>query len=81
MRGVEIRLMLVITRKTGEKIVIGDEIEISVLAVGENRIRFGIEAPKHIKIQTHLKSTSDLPCVEEPEEFEIRELKSTHSAT
>ncbi len=42
--------MLVVTRKIGEKIVIGNEIEIQVLHIGRNHIRVGIKAPEHISI-------------------------------
>lgn len=42
--------MLVITRKTDESIVIGDNIEITVLEVGKDRIRIGINAPKEVRI-------------------------------
>jgi carbon storage regulator len=42
--------MLVVTRKIGEKLVIGNEIEIQVLRIGPNQIRIGIKAPGHISI-------------------------------
>ena len=48
--------MLIISRKKHEKLVIADDIEITILEVGRNRVRFGIKAPKHIDIQTHLKT-------------------------
>ena len=43
--------MLVLTRKTGEKIVIGDDITITILDVRGDGIRVGIDAPRDIKIQ------------------------------
>lgn len=43
--------MLVLTRKTGEKIVIGDDITITILDVRGDGIRIGIDAPRGIKIQ------------------------------
>ena len=43
--------MLVITRKKDETIVIADNIEITILGVGQNRVRIGIRAPKEIPIQ------------------------------
>jgi carbon storage regulator len=49
--------MLIISRKKEQKIIIADEIEITILEIGRNRVRFGIKAPKHIPIQTHLKDT------------------------
>ncbi|MDQ0227138.1 carbon storage regulator CsrA [Metabacillus niabensis] len=42
--------MLVLTRKTGEAIQIGGEIEITVLSVHGDQIKLGINAPKHIEI-------------------------------
>lgn len=42
--------MLVFTRKTGESLMIGDEIEVTILAVGRDQIKIGIEAPRQIPI-------------------------------
>lgn len=42
--------MLVLTRKVGEIIQIGREIEITVLSVQGDQIKLGINAPKHIEI-------------------------------
>lgn len=53
--------MLIISRKKDQKIVVADEIEITILEVGRNRVRFGIKAPKHIPIQTRLKGTEPEP--------------------
>ena len=52
--------MLIISRKKDQKIIVADEIEITILEVGRNRVRFGIKAPKHIPIHTRLK-TSPVP--------------------
>jgi carbon storage regulator len=42
--------MLVLTRKTNQSIMIGDEIEVSVLAVSRDKIRLGITAPRDIPV-------------------------------
>ncbi len=42
--------MLVLSRKEGERIVIGDQITLVVSKVSGNRVTIGIEAPKDIKI-------------------------------
>jgi carbon storage regulator len=42
--------MLVLTRKPGEVIVIGDNIRLTVVAIGGARVRLGITAPPEIPI-------------------------------
>lgn len=42
--------MLVLTRKKGETVMIGDEIEIVVLGGEGDAIKIGIRAPKHVDI-------------------------------
>lgn len=42
--------MLVLSRKLGEKIHIGDGIEITIAAVQGNRIRLGIRAPRGVPV-------------------------------
>jgi carbon storage regulator len=42
--------MLVLTRKNGEKIVIGGDIEITVVEIRGNHVRLGIEAPKEVSV-------------------------------
>ena len=42
--------MLVLTRKGNQSIMIGDEIEISVLAIMGEKVRIGIEAPRSIPV-------------------------------
>ena len=42
--------MLVLTRKPNQSIMIGDEIEISVLAIMGEKVRIGIEAPRSIPV-------------------------------
>lgn len=42
--------MLVLSRKTGEEIVIDDTVFISVLEIRGNRVRIGLSAPDHVKI-------------------------------
>ena len=42
--------MLVLTRKHGEKILIGDCIEVSIVHIGPNTVRLGIDAPREISI-------------------------------
>lgn len=42
--------MLVVSRKIGESILIGDNIEINLLDISEGIVKIGIEAPRKIKI-------------------------------
>ena len=42
--------MLVLTRKSGESIVIGDEIVITVLEIRGGQVRLGVEAPRDVVI-------------------------------
>ncbi len=43
--------MLVLSRKVGEAIRLSDDIEITVLAVDNLRVRLGIRAPRHIDVR------------------------------
>ncbi len=42
--------MLILTRKPGEKIQIGDNITICVVDLGKGHVKLGIEAPKNVTI-------------------------------
>jgi len=42
--------MLVLTRRSGEVIKIGDDIEITVIATKGDQVRIGINAPKNVEI-------------------------------
>jgi carbon storage regulator len=42
--------MLVLSRKPGEKVKIGEDITLTVLAVGGGRIRLGLEAPDDVRV-------------------------------
>ena len=42
--------MLVLTRKVGEKINIGDDIVLSVVEINKGNVRLGIDAPKSVRV-------------------------------
>jgi carbon storage regulator len=42
--------MLVLTRKGNQSIMIGDEIEVSVLAIMGEKVRIGIQAPRDVPV-------------------------------
>jgi carbon storage regulator len=48
--------MLVLSRKDGEEIAIGDNVKIKVLSSGRGRVRIGIEAPRNVAV-----SRTELP--------------------
>lgn len=43
-------MMLVLTRKTGESIMIGDTIEVKIIAVEGDQVKLGIDAPRSVKV-------------------------------
>ena len=42
--------MLVVSRKVGERILIGDKITVTVVKIGSSGVRIGIEAPKEMAV-------------------------------
>ena len=42
--------MLILTRRIGESLIIGDDIVINILGVKGNQIRIGVNAPKEISV-------------------------------
>jgi carbon storage regulator len=42
--------MLILTRRIGESVVIGDDINITVLGVKGNQVRLGVNAPKDVPV-------------------------------
>ena len=42
--------MLILTRRVGETVMIGDDVTITVLGVKGNQVRVGINAPKHVAV-------------------------------
>jgi len=42
--------VLVLTRKSNQSIMIGDDIEVSVLAIMGEKVRIGIQAPRNIPV-------------------------------
>ena len=44
------RIMLILTRRIGETLIIGDDVNITVLGVKGNQVRLGINAPKDVSV-------------------------------
>ncbi|MGH7128841.1 MAG: carbon storage regulator [Planctomycetaceae bacterium] len=42
--------MLVLSRKPGERIIVGEDIVITVVRITQNNVRLGIDAPRHVNI-------------------------------
>ncbi|TYK65894.1 carbon storage regulator CsrA [Colwellia echini] len=42
--------MLILTRRVGETLMIGDEVTVTVLGVKGNQVRIGVNAPKEISV-------------------------------
>jgi carbon storage regulator len=42
--------MLVVTRKIEESLIIGDNIEVTVLEIGKDRVKLGIAAPRDVSV-------------------------------
>jgi carbon storage regulator len=42
--------MLVLSRKVNEKVMVGDDIVITIVKIDRNQVRIGIEAPGHVRV-------------------------------
>lgn len=66
--------MLALTRKRGEKILIGDNIRVTVLSVNGSRVKLGIDAPDGVRITRHeIEVTMPAPPVLSPADREQTE--------
>lgn len=43
-------VMLILTRRVGETLIIGDDVSVTVLGVKGNQVRIGINAPKDVSV-------------------------------
>jgi carbon storage regulator len=65
--------MLVLSRKIGEKVVIGDEIVLVVKRILGQRVTFGIEAPQSVRIiRAELPRFDEAPCAKMPQAKRLR---------
>jgi len=66
------QIMLVMTRKVGERIVIGDHVTITVVLIGGNSVRVGVEAPPEYTVMRrelldgNIPTPNQLPAAEAP---------------
>ncbi|MDH5377598.1 MAG: carbon storage regulator CsrA [Gammaproteobacteria bacterium] len=42
--------MLILTRRVGETLIIGDDVQVTVLGVKGNQVRIGVNAPKSVSV-------------------------------
>jgi carbon storage regulator len=73
--------VLVLTRKSNQSIMIGDDIEISVLAVMGEKVRIGIEAPRSVPVfrrEVYVEIQEDRDDTDEQEEVDraLQELRA-----
>lgn len=60
--------MLILTRKIGERILIGDRIVVRLVRVDGNAVRLGIEAPNDVRIlRAELRPFDVLPHTDDPD--------------
>jgi len=67
--------MLVLTRKRGQSIVLGDDVEVTILEVNGESVKVGITAPIHVKVYRRelyeeIKSTNINSIVKDKKSFE-----------
>ncbi len=66
--------MLVLSRKEGERLVIGDNITLVISKIAGNRVTIGIEAPKDVKImRSELQPDEEaMPVIVKPDSNRVR---------
>ncbi len=66
--------MLILTRRIGETLMVGDDVTVTVLGVKGNQVRIGVNAPKEVavhreeiydRIQQEQSGTNEYPAAEE----------------
>jgi carbon storage regulator len=68
-------LVLVLTRKSNQSIMIGDDIEVSVLAIMGEKVRIGIDAPRSVpvfrkEVYIEIQQSRDDPTEDDREEVD-----------
>jgi len=42
--------MLILTRRVNEKLMVGDDVTVTVLSISGNQVRIGVNAPRHVPV-------------------------------
>ena len=42
--------MLILTRRVNEKLMVGDDVTVTVLSISGNQVRIGVNAPRHVAV-------------------------------
>jgi carbon storage regulator len=63
--------MLVLSRKSGERILIGDNVAVTIVRIGPNTVRLGIDAPRDMNI------VREELCVDVAKEQELATIRPT----
>ncbi len=66
--------MLIITRRPGEKIILGEDISVQVMEIVGNQVRIGIQAPKSVPVYREeiweaVKAENQAAAAEAPDEL------------
>ena len=54
--------MLILTRRTNERIMIGDDVTLEILSIRGNQVRLGIDAPKDVAVnreEIHIRKNNN----------------------
>ena len=55
-------MALILTRRTGERIMIGDDVTLEILSIRGNQVRLGIDAPKSVAVnreEIHIRKNNN----------------------
>jgi carbon storage regulator len=71
--------MLILTRRIGETLIIGDDVNITVLGVKGNQVRLGINAPKDVSVhreEIYLRIQQEKQSNEDGSEMDVEDQQS-----
>ncbi|MFM8399283.1 MAG: carbon storage regulator [Pirellula sp.] len=74
--------MLILTRKESERIYLGDDIVLTIVRVGTDKVRIGVEAPSDVRVlRLELSESDSAPTIDgeldRPRRLEIKPNRST----